>query len=179
MRDDIGRSSKRFGWEVAGSFRSYVAAAEAREKMAQAEGLSHSSLAIWPVGLKVVEGQGTREANAAMGHWTALGGLLGAVLGLAFAGANAVMALVPRPLAVTAALLVAGLTIGTIGGLCAGAFAARSMERAHGSDPLLRATRYELVVDRTATRQGHSWPRAENRQRVVDLRAMAERTHRG
>lgn len=179
MGNDIAGTGPTFLWQRAGSFRSYAEATRAAEKTAQSKGLPPSALAIWPVGLKVVEGNGARAANDEFGRWTALGALLGGLFGTALGAANAVVAFIPRPLAVAVSLALTGLFLGTIAGLCIGALVARGVAVDTGTEPLLRATRYDLVVDRAAT----PGPTAANRRghpgEVVDLRhPSADRTHR-
>ena len=169
MTDRIQDSPEVLAWERVGSFPRYAEAVQTADDMVVLDGIPRSAVAIWPVGLRVADATRTQAVNQGSAPWMVLGAFLGVALGAAFGIANAVLAIESAPLLVLATLVFVGGTLGTVGGIYAGALASRRPSPAAESEPLFSASQYDLVLDRAAART-RSVGRDHWGAGVVDLR---------
>ncbi len=150
------------------SFATYAEAEQAAEEVTVAQGIPRRAVAVRPVGMRLAKDGTARAANDVVTGWIVVGVVVVGFIGVAFGLVNAISDVISRPWVVFATVVVVGVMIGAVGGVTAGAIAARRVTRDLAGEPLFRASRYTLVID---------WDRAYRHKsansksaRVVDVR---------
>lgn len=129
--------------EAIGSFATYTEAERAAEEMSVGRG---RKVRIRPVGLRMMRDGVRRAANQTLLYWILFGALVGGFLGSSVGLVNTGNSAIEAPLGFFATLVIAGLTIGAMGGVIGGVIAARRVTRDAAGEPLFRAARYEIVA---------------------------------